>query len=60
MTKGPGALVYMPPEVFAEKSKYDGSIDVFSLGVITIFTIGEVFPCNFYNPLILKRKVVCF
>ena len=46
MTKGPGALVYMPPEVFAEKSKYDASIDVFSLGVVTIFTIGEVFPCD--------------
>ncbi|CAI8017854.1 Receptor-like protein kinase HSL1, partial [Geodia barretti] len=48
MTKGPGALGYMPPEAFAttrsntEKSKYD----VFSLGVVTIFTIGEVFPCD--------------
>ena len=37
MTKGPGALVYMPPEAFAptqssnEKSKYDASIDIFSL-----------------------------
>ncbi|CAI8007930.1 Probable tyrosine-protein kinase DDB_G0283397 [Geodia barretti] len=52
MTKGPGALVYMPPEAFAptrsntEKSKYDASIDVFSLGVVAIFTIGEVFPCD--------------
>ena len=52
MTKGPGALVYMPPEAFAptqsntEKSKYDAGIDVFSFGVITIFTIGEVFPCD--------------
>ena len=52
MTKGPGALVYMPPEAFAptrsntEKSKYDAGIDVFSLGVITIFTIGGVFPCD--------------
>ena len=52
MTKGPGALVYMPPEAFAptrsntEKSKYDAGIDVFSFGVITIFTIGGVFPCD--------------
>ena len=46
MTKGPGALVYMPPEVFAETSRYSASIDVFSLGVVTIFTIGGVFPCN--------------
>ena len=52
MTKGPGASIYMPPEavdpaeVNAEKSKYDASIDVFSFGVVTIFTIGEVFPCD--------------
>ncbi|CAI8031382.1 Receptor-like protein kinase BRI1-like 3, partial [Geodia barretti] len=52
MTKGPGASVYMPPEAFAptqsntQKSKYDASIDVFSLGVVTIFAIGEVFPCD--------------
>ena len=56
MTKGPGALVYMPPEAFApirsntEKSKYDASIDVFSLGVVTIFTIGGVFPCDPLEP----------
>ena len=52
MTKGPGASVYMPPEASApaesniEKSKYDASIDIFSLGVITIFTFGETFPCD--------------
>ena len=52
MTKMPGSLVYMPPEVFeptqsnAEKSRYNTSIDVFSLGVVAIFTIGEVFPCD--------------
>ena len=50
MTKGPGALVYMPPEAFAEKSKYDVSIDVFSLGVVSIFTIGHVFPCDPLEP----------
>ena len=52
MTKGPGASVYMPPEATApatsdkEKSKYDASIDIFSLGVVTIFTVGETFPCD--------------
>ena len=50
MTKGPGALIYMPPEVFAEKSRYSASIDVFSLGVVTIFTIGGVFPCDPLEP----------
>ena len=52
MTKGPGASVYMPPEATApatsnkEMSKYDASIDIFSLGVVTIFAIGENFPCD--------------
>ena len=52
MTKTPGASVYMPPEAIApsasnaEKSKYDASIDVFSLGVVTIFTLSETFPCD--------------
>ena len=52
MTKAPGASVYMPPEAIApsesndEKSKYDASIDMFSLGVVTIFTVGETFPCD--------------
>ena len=52
MTKAPGASVYMPPEAIApsasnaEKSKYDTTIDVFSLGVVTIFTVGETFPCD--------------
>ena len=52
MTKAPGASPYMPPEAIApsesdeQKSKYDVSIDIFSLGVVTIFTIGETFPCD--------------
>ena len=46
MTKGPGALIYMPPEAFEEKSKYGPSIDIFSLGVVSIFAIGETFPCD--------------
>ena len=52
MTKGPGALIYMPPEAFSpatsntEMSKYDSSIDIFSLGIVSIFTISETFPCD--------------
>ena len=55
MTKGPGALIYMPPEVFGEKSKYDASIDIFSLGVVTIFTIGGTFPCDPLPPTYLDE-----
>ena len=45
---GPEASVYMPaitPSASnAERSKFDASIDIFSFGVVTIFTIGETFP----------------
>ena len=62
MTKGPGASVYMPPEAFAptrsntEKSIYDASIDVFSLGVVAIFTIGGAFPCDPLEPNYYDEK----
>ena len=62
MTKGPGALIYMSPEAFVPtrsntgKSKYNASIDVFSLGVLTIFTIGEVFPCDPLEPNYYDEK----
>ena len=52
MTKAPGASPYMPPEAIApadsneQKSKYGTSIDIFSFGVVTIFTISETFPCD--------------
>ena len=52
MTKAPGASPYMPPEAIEpsesdeQKSKYDASIDIFSFGVVTVFTIGETFPCD--------------
>ena len=42
----------MPPEAVVpaasnkDRSKYGGSIDVFSLGVVSIFTIGGTFPCD--------------
>ena len=62
MTKGPGASVYMPPEAIApaasssEKSKYDASIDIFSFGVITIFTVGETFPSDPLAPNYLDKQ----
>ena len=44
------APVHMPPEAIArsasdtETAKYATSTDAFSFGVVTIFTIGEIFP----------------
>ena len=62
MTKAPGASVYMPPEAVAaasssntEKSKYNASIDIFSLGVVTIFTLCEDFPCDPLAPTYLDE-----
>ena len=62
MTKAPGASPYMPPEAIApsesdeQKSKYDVGIDVFSFGVVTIFTIGENFPCDSLAPTYTNRE----
>ena len=58
MTKGPGAIVYMPPEAMEDvpedekdddeksKAKYDKSIDIFSFGVVAIFALCQTFPCK--------------
>ena len=46
LTAQPGCSVYMPPEACSTEVDYDRSIDIFSLGVLIIFTIGENFPGN--------------
>ena len=64
MTKAPGAGIYMPPEALEDKpedenndeeqeetrAKYDASIDVFSFGVVAIFTLSQTFPCKLLAP----------
>ena len=44
MTKAPGASIYMPPEALEDESRYDVTIDVFSVGVLAIFTLSQTFP----------------
>ena len=44
MTKAPGASIYMPPEALEDKSRYDMTIDIFSLGILAIFTLSQMFP----------------
>ena len=46
MTKAPGASIYMPPEALENESRYDMTIDIFSLGVVAIFTLTQCFPCK--------------
>ena len=57
MTKAPGAGIYMPPEALEAKSeeeenssRYDVAVDIFSLGVVAIFTLSQTFPCNLFRP----------
>ena len=46
MTRAPGNGLYMPPEAVQEErsTRYNTSIDIFSFGVISLFTITQVFP----------------
>ena len=50
MTTRPGNAVYMPPE--AEGSDYDESLDIFSFGVLCLFTLTQTFP----QPLPVKYR----
>ena len=56
MSIGPGAIVYMPPEAIhgsserPQQSSYDGTIDIFSFGVVAIFTLSQTFPQNLKEP----------
>ncbi len=46
MTQMPGTGVYMPPEVAEEEgvTRYNTAIDIFSFGVVSLFTLTQTFP----------------
>ena len=44
LTRQPGTLAYMSPEARAQSAIYDQSLDVFSMGVLTLFTVTQEFP----------------
>ena len=50
LTTIPGNMLYMPPEADHERSRgtasYGNTIDIFSFGVIILFTITQSFPCT--------------
>ena len=67
MTIRPGTGVYMPPEAMdinpedideeedkKPKVKYDASIDIFSFGVVAIFTLCQTFPRELLPTVYLK------
>ena len=59
MTKAPGASIYMPPEALEDESRYNVTIDIFSIGVVAIFLLSQTFPeplsATYINA---QRKVV--
>ena len=46
MTAGPGNNLYMPPEAVQEEgaTRYNTAIDIFSFGVVSLFTLTQTFP----------------
>ena len=43
LSRLPGTLVYMPPEALSSSSRYGPSLDVFSFGHLTLFTLLQVY-----------------
>ena len=44
MTQAPGTLVYMPPEALEPNAKYNAKLDIFSFGVLSLYTLMQIFP----------------
>ena len=46
MTNAPGNNLYMPPEAVQEEgaTRYNTAIDIFSFGVVSLFTLMQIFP----------------
>lgn len=50
LTQAPGTTVYMPPEALGKKPDYTTSLDIFSFGHLTLFTISQIFPGGLLSP----------
>ena len=44
LTKVPGNVAHMPPEVFLDEPQYDMKLDVFSFGVVMLHTLTQEWP----------------
>ena len=42
LTQVPGTISYMPPEAFGRSPRYDPSLDIFSFGHLSLFTLIQV------------------
>ena len=54
MTRNPGTLAYMPPEVMVADPKYDISVDEFSYGVLMIHVLSGKWPEPQIGQIIIK------
>ena len=55
LSRIPGTMVYMPPEAFEDTSKYGPSLDIFSFGHLSLFTITQVYTTLLFQICPLKR-----
>ena len=60
LTKAPGTVHFMPPEALEDDPQYDTSLDVFSYGGITLYTITGKWPkptaLTKYDPVTRQPK----
>ena len=57
LTKGPGNPCYMPPEANSESAEYNNKLDIFSYGIILLFTITQLFPKTLLPPTYSSKEV---
>lgn len=55
LTQAPGTTVYMPPEALGMKPDYSTSLDVFSFGHLTLYTVNQIFPDGLLSPTYLDK-----
>ena len=56
MTQGPGAVMYMPPEALEDHPHYGSGIDIFSFGIICLFTAIQELPCDLLQATYLDHQ----
>ena len=60
-TAAPGAQAYMPPEALSPTPQYDTKLDVFSFGVLSLYTANQEFPSVHEPPMtttVVRNKEV--
>ena len=56
LTRIPGVLLYMPPEAVEVHPHYGSGIDIFSFGVICLFTAIQEFPSDLLEATYIDRQ----